>query len=155
MKTQPGRPPAAPRRFADTLPSLLLRTREALLAPTRPLLRRHDLTEQQWRVLRTLSTVEAMETTELARAAFIRPPSLSRILRDLEQKGRVARRSHPADQRVVQVSLRPEGRELIALVQPAVAAIGARVGELYGRERLEQLRGLLQALEAAVADAEF
>ncbi|MEO8114158.1 MAG: MarR family transcriptional regulator [Phenylobacterium sp.] len=149
MKTPPA--PA----FANTLPILLLRAREALLEPTRSVLRRHGLTEQQYRVLRTLSTVEEMETTQLARAVCLRPPSVSRILRDLERTGRVARRGGSADQRVILVSLEPAGRELIAQVLPAAAAIGARVGELYGRERLERLRALLLELEAVLADGRF
>jgi hypothetical protein len=75
------------REFSRSLPMSLLRAREAVMRQFRPSLRRHDLTEQQWRILRALAAIEAIEVTELARTAFLLGPSLSRILRDLEARG--------------------------------------------------------------------
>jgi len=40
-------------------------------AAVRPSLRRHDLTEQQWRILRALAAIDTIEVTELARVAFL------------------------------------------------------------------------------------
>ena len=59
----------------------------------RPSLRNHGLTEQQWRILRALAAVDAIEVTELARVAFLLGPSLSRILRDLEARRLIERRT--------------------------------------------------------------
>ncbi len=75
----------------------------------RPCLREHGLTEQQWRILRALAAIEAIEVTELARMAFLLGPSLSRILRDLEARGLVERRTAEADQRRSMVSISPKG----------------------------------------------
>src|SRR6202051_4457534 len=72
------------REFSRSLPMSLLRAREAVMRQFRPSLRNHGLTEQQWRILRALTAVDAIEVTELARVAFLLGPSLSRILRDLE-----------------------------------------------------------------------
>src|SRR5947207_3922732 len=74
------------RDFSRSLPMSLLRAREAVMRQFRPSLRNHGLTEQQWRILRALTTVDAIEVTELARVAFLLGPSLSRILRDLEAR---------------------------------------------------------------------
>src|SRR5438552_16427900 len=74
------------REFSRSLPMSLLRAREAVMRQFRPSLRNHGLTEQQWRILRALTAVDAIEVTELARVAFLLGPSLSRILRDLEER---------------------------------------------------------------------
>ncbi|HEY1228042.1 MAG TPA: homoprotocatechuate degradation operon regulator HpaR, partial [Ramlibacter sp.] len=58
------------------LPRLLLQAREAVLAHTRPSLREHQLSDQQWRVLRVLGEHGAVETGRVAREAFILGPSL-------------------------------------------------------------------------------
>src|SRR5215468_10566700 len=87
------------REFSRSLPMSLLRAREAVMRQFRPSLRHHGLTEQQWRILRALTSVEAIEVTELARLAFLLGPSLSRILRDLESRGLIERRSAETDLR--------------------------------------------------------
>src|SRR5690348_15475653 len=87
------------REFSRSLPMALLRAREAVMRQFRPSLRRHGLTEQQWRILRALATVDASEVTELARTAFLLGPSLSRILRDLEARNLIERKIAKADQR--------------------------------------------------------
>src|SRR3982074_2709987 len=72
------------REFSRSLPMSLLRAREAVMRQFRPSLRNHGLTEQQWRILRALTAVDAIEVTELARVAFLLGPSLPRILPALE-----------------------------------------------------------------------
>ena len=52
------------RDFSQSLPMALLRAREAVMRQFRPILRQHGLTEQQWRILRALAAVDAIEVTE-------------------------------------------------------------------------------------------
>ena len=68
------------RDFSHSLPMLLLRGREAVMRYFRPSLLEHGVTEQQWRVLRALSTADEMEVMMLASATYLLAPSLSRIL---------------------------------------------------------------------------
>ena len=75
----------------------LLRAREAVMRQFRPSLRNHGLTEQQWRILRALTAVDNIEVTELARTAFLLGPSLSRILRDLEARHLIERRTRKVE----------------------------------------------------------
>src|SRR5207253_5116112 len=86
------------REFSRSLPMSLLRAREAVMRQFRPSLRVYGLTEQQWRILRALNSVESIEVTELARLVFLLGPSLSRILRDLEARQLVERKTAEADQ---------------------------------------------------------
>ena len=99
------------REFSRSLPMSLLRAREAVMRHFRPSLRNHGLTEQQWRILRALAAVDTIEVTELARIAFLLGPSLSRILRDLEARHLIERRTAKADLRRGVVSISAKGCE--------------------------------------------
>ena len=103
------------------------------------------MTEQQWRVLRTLSTIEALEVLELAEATNLLAPSLSRIISDLETRGLISRRSVAHDLRRAEISITAKGKELIEAMEPHSDAI---YGEILkaGRERMEQLQTLLKEL---------
>src|SRR5258708_12558132 len=68
------------REFSRSLPMSLLRAREAVMRHFRPSLRNHGLTEQQWRILRALASIDAIEVTELAHVSFLLGPPLSPIL---------------------------------------------------------------------------
>lgn len=155
----PAGPPANPaarempmREFSRSLPMALMRAREAVMRHFRASLRNHGLTEQQWRILRALGGVEAIEVTELARLAYLLGPSLSRILRDLEQRGLIERRSVKTDLRRGLVSISPEGLRLIKAVAPSSEAIYAEMTRRYGAERLAALHEMLSTLEASLAD---
>ena len=138
------------REFSRSLPMSLLRAREAVMRRFRPQLRRHDLTEQQWRILRALSAVEAIEVTELARKAFLLGPSLSRILRDLEARRLIERKAAEADLRRGLVSISAKGLKLIEIVGPSSEAIYASIARRYGAHKLAELQEMLDALEASL-----
>ena len=146
-----GRTRVRLRDFSRSLPMSLLRAREAVMQHFRASLRRYNLTEQQWRVLRALTTVEAIEVTELAHATFLLPPSLSRIIRDLEERGLVARRSAETDLRRALVSISAEGVRLIETVSPESELIYGRIAGAFGTERLGLLQELLRELEDSLS----
>jgi len=140
------------REFSRSLPMSLLRAREAVMRQFRPSLRRHDLTEQQWRILRALTTVETIEVTELARVAFLLGPSLSRILRDLERRHLIERKAAKADLRRGVVSISPKGLKLIEAVAPASEAIYAEITKRYGVRKLAELQTMLHVLEECLSE---
>ncbi len=138
------------REFSRSLPMALLRAREAVMRQFRPSLRRHGLTEQQWRILRALAAVEASEVTELARTAFLLGPSLSRILRDLEARRLIERRTAKTDLRRGVVSISEKGLKLMEMVAPSSEAIYAAITRRYGASKLIELQDMLDALEASL-----
>jgi homoprotocatechuate degradation regulator HpaR len=142
------------REFSRSLPMSLLRAREAVMRRFRPSLRSHGLTEQQWRILRALTAVDAIEVTELARMAFLLGPSLSRILRDLESRQLVERKTAEVDQRRAVVSISAKGLKLIEAVAPTSEAIYAEITRRFGARRLSELQEMLAALEQSLADME-
>ena len=130
----------------------LLRAREAVMRQFRPSLRNHALTEQQWRILRALASIDAIEVTELARLAFLLGPSLSRILRDLEARHLIERRVAKADLRRGVVSISAKGLKLIEAVAPSSEAIYAAITKRYGARKLAELQDMLHALEGSLSE---
>src|SRR6476660_7714424 len=142
------------REFSRSLPMSLLRAREAVMRQFRPSLRNHGLTEQQWRILRALTAVDAIEVTELARVAFLLGPSLSRILRDLEARDLIERRTAKADLRRAVVSISAKGLKLIEAVAPTSEAIYAEITSRYGARKLSELQEMLGVLERSLGAME-
>jgi homoprotocatechuate degradation regulator HpaR len=140
------------RDFSRSLPMSLLRAREAVMRQFRPSLRDHGLTEQQWRILRALAAVDAIEVTELARVAFLLGPSLSRILRDLEARHLIDRKVAEADLRRSVVSISAKGLKLMEAVAPSSEAIYAAITRHYGARRLAALQEMLHALESGLSE---
>jgi len=140
------------RPFSESLPMALLRAREAVMCLFRPGLRRHGVTEQQWRILRALAHRGSLEVTELAEATFLLAPSLSRILPDLEKRELVSRRQVDTDLRRSIVSIEPKGLKLIAAHAPFSEEMYAEIAQRFGAERIEQLIGLLQELQQSLEE---
>jgi homoprotocatechuate degradation regulator HpaR len=138
------------REFSRSLPMLLLRGREAVMRQFRPSLRAHGLSEQQWRILRALASVDEIEVTALARTAHLLGPSLSRMLRDLEARRLIERRVPKADLRRSIVSITAKGLKLIETVAPSSEAIYAEIARRYGARRLGELQEMLRDLESSL-----
>ena len=151
LEEAPGPRPVPMREFSRSLPMSLLRAREAVMRQFRPSLRSHGLTEQQWRILRALTAVDTIEVTELARVAFLLGPSLSRILRDLEARDLIERRTAEADLRRGVVSISAKGLKLIGAVAPNSEAIYAEITKRYGARKLAELQDMLGELEHSLA----
>lgn len=121
------------------LPHLLLYARETLMAHFRPVLHAAGVTEQQWRVLRTLSEVGSLEPNQIARACQILSPSLTRMLAGMEEQGLIKRTRSSADQRRQEISLTAKSNKLIDRMRPMVDAKYQEIEERIGKELLERL----------------
>lgn len=147
-KTGAGQAPM--REFSRSLPMSLMRAREAVMRHFRPSLRAHGLTEQQWRILRALSAIDIIEVTDLAHVAYMLGPSLSRILRDLESRRLIERKTVKSDLRRGTVSITAKGLRLIEAVAPTSEAIYAEMTKRYGAQKLVDLQEMLHQLESSL-----
>jgi len=125
------------------LPRLLLQARESVMAHTRPSLRGHGLSDQQWRVLRVLGEHGTVETGRVAREAYILGPSLTGVLARMERDGLVRRERDPADQRRTVVEATPKGLKLVEKLSHTVEAHYAWMEKSLGKQKLSQLYELL------------
>ena len=150
MPKQPSRAGLELSQTQRTLPIALLRAREAVMEYFRPLLAKHDVTEQQWRVMRVLDEAGTVDASFLARQACILAPSLSRIMRTLEARGFVEISRDTADGRRALVCLSQEGSQFIRKLAPESADIYQEIESKIGYERigtlLDEIEILLKAL---------
>jgi homoprotocatechuate degradation regulator HpaR len=137
------------------LPRLLLQAREAVMTNTRPSLRTHGLSDQQWRVLRVLGEHGIVETGRVAREAYILGPSLTGVLARMERDGLIRRERDAADQRRTVVDATAKGRRLVEKLSHTVEAHYAWMEKSLGKQKLSQLYELLDqviALEGTSPD---
>jgi homoprotocatechuate degradation regulator HpaR len=139
------RPPRDRRR---SLAIGLLKAREAVMSHFRPILADHDVTEQQWRVIRALSEAGTLDATEVAEKAFILAPSLTRMLRSLEERGFITRHKDKDDGRRVLLKLAPAGQSIIDEVMPDSRRVYSDIDMRFGAGRIEQLLDMLEELAA-------
>ncbi|HVY82862.1 MAG TPA: homoprotocatechuate degradation operon regulator HpaR [Steroidobacteraceae bacterium] len=139
------------RAFSKSLPMELLKAREAVMRRFRPALRVHGVTEQQWRILRALAHAGPLEVSELAEATCLLPPSLSRILPDMERRQLVGRRQADSDLRRSVISLERKGLRLIAMHAPTAERIYDEIARQFGPAKLAQLFALLHELEQTLS----
>jgi homoprotocatechuate degradation regulator HpaR len=130
------------------LPRLLLQGREAVMGHTRPSLRKHSLSDQQWRVLRVLGEHGAVETGRVAREAFILGPSLTGVLSRMERDDLITRSRDPEDQRRTVVEATARGRKLVKQLSTHIEAHYAWIEKAMGKQKLTQLYQLLDELIA-------
>jgi homoprotocatechuate degradation regulator HpaR len=141
------------------LPRLLLQAREAVMAHTRPSLREHGLSDQQWRVLRVLGEhahcTEGVETGRVAKEAFLLGPSLTGVLTRMERAGLIARSRCAQDARRTVVRATPLGLSKVVQLSQAIEAHYEWMESELGKHKLAQLYQLLDTviqLETAPMD---
>ena len=128
------------------LPRLLLQARESVMAHTRPSLREHNLSDQQWRVLRVLGEHGVVETGRVAREAYILGPSLTGVLSRMERDGLIRRARDPADQRRTVVEATPKGLKMVEKLSHTIEAHYQWMEQSLGKQKLAQLYELLDEL---------
>ena len=102
--------------------------------------------------LAALAKHHAMSPRELADYEKVQPPSMTRVLAALEEKGLVARSQHPTDGRQQIVTLTDEGAELLKQDRKRREAwLAQRLKELTPEERatLRQAAKILEKLSQA------
>lgn len=137
--------------YRQSLVGVLLAAREAATAPLRPKLRETGVTEQQWRVLRVLDNERTIDPTGLAESALLFAPSVTRILKELVDRGLIVRESDEQDRRRSILSLSPAGETVVDDMTQHIRETLDHYNEAFGQERLHNLVMELQALTAAIS----
>lgn len=128
------------------LPRLLLQARESVMAHTRPSLREHGLSDQQWRVLRVLGEHGTVDTGRVAREAYILGPSLTGVLARMERDGLIRRERDPSDQRRTVIEATPKGVKMVERLSSSIESHYTWLEQSLGKQKLAQLYELLDQL---------
>lgn len=134
--------------MTDSLTIALLQARETAMGYFRPILNRHNLTEQQWRIIRILAEHRSLDFHALAQRACVLRPSLTGILTRLERDGLVLRLKPLNDQRKLFASLTPAGQTLYQQACDEVDAGYRQIEQQFGQQKMQQLKQLLQEFNA-------
>jgi homoprotocatechuate degradation regulator HpaR len=135
-----------PRNTSRALPIALLRAREAVMARFRPILHARNVTEQQWRVIRVLGEESPLDANEVAERAWVLAPSLTRIIKALEDRALISRKRDSGDGRRIKLSIAPSGMDLIRELTPETQRVYVQLENSFGRERIEHLLDVLDGL---------
>ena len=107
----------------------------------------HDLGSNQLSAMSVLLGSGKLTMGELAAQELMQPPSMTRIVNGLEQRGLVTRTPDPHDRRSARVNLTEEGRQiLLANRRRRDQWLAARLAELEPEER-DLLRRCVPLLE--------
>jgi homoprotocatechuate degradation regulator HpaR len=143
--------PSAPITHRN-LPLLLLQAREHVISRFRPILNAHDITEQQWRIVRAILERGPMEPREIVTLCCISSPSLAGVLTRMEETGYVVRERLSHDQRRVKVSLTAKSRALATRIAPKIEAAYADLEAQIGPEFSGQFYDALDRMIATLGD---
>lgn len=128
---------------------------------TRPSLREHGLSDQQWRVLRVLGEHAhepgGIETGRVASEAFLLGPSLTGVLTRMERDGLIERQRCPQDARRTVVRATAAGLSKVQALSQTIEAHYAWLETQLGKAQLTALYDLLDRLillEVPGADAQ-
>lgn len=109
----------------------------------------HTLTPTQMATLAAVERRPGVSPGELAESEKVQPPSMTRVIGVLEERGLVARTPHPTDRRQVAVTVTPAGQALLREERRMKEAwLAQRLKELTPEERakLRQAAPLLEKL---------
>ncbi|AZP15699.1 MarR family winged helix-turn-helix transcriptional regulator [Streptomyces aquilus] len=138
-------PPSSPRQPRDLM-QLLTRAERLAARRLQAALDEEGCSLDAWRVLGLLSDGQGHHMTAIAEAAFLPPPTLTKLVDHLVDQNLVHRRVDPLDRRRILAHLTPRGQEYWRRVDRAVRADWPALSD--GDEEL--LRGLLERLAATV-----
>jgi DNA-binding MarR family transcriptional regulator len=111
-----------------------------------------DLTATQLNALTSLELAGALTPRELADVERVQPPTMTKIVAKLEERGLVQRSPHPTDGRQVILAATEAGRAVLAQFERARDEwLASRLGELRPEERdtLQRAAEILRRLARA------
>jgi DNA-binding MarR family transcriptional regulator len=111
-----------------------------------------ELPPLQLSTLATVALTGPLRASELAGREAVTPPTMSRVIAALDERGLVERRPDPSDARCNLLAISPEGHRQLERIRGRRTAFMAR--QLHGlsaRER-DLLTAALPALERMIAD---
>ncbi|BCJ65010.1 MarR family transcriptional regulator [Polymorphospora rubra] len=95
-----------------------------------------DLTATQLSALISLELAGALTPRELADIERVQPPTMTRIVAKLEERGLVGRTPHPTDGRQVILAVTEAGRDMLDQIERARDEwLASRLAELTAEER--------------------
>jgi MarR family transcriptional regulator, organic hydroperoxide resistance regulator len=110
------------------------------------LLRAEGVPVEQWRILKVLSDGSGRSMGELAEAALLNHPTLTKTIDRMVADSLVYRISDPDDRRKVLIFCSDRGKTLARRLAPLALSQESKIVESYGGKATTQLKRLLETL---------
>lgn len=108
----------------------------------------YDLNRAQSGILFALHQEDSMSQKELAKCLNVTPPSITSMIKKMEQEGYITRKADEQDQRVMRLTLAQKGKDCIAYVIKTAEKLEEIVFEgMSAEEKMLFRRLLMQILE--------
>ena len=137
--------PSGKAYYEHSLTVALLRARESTMRRFKKYADQADLSLPQWRVLRALADGEPLDAGTLCQRCVILPPSLTRILRALTERGLI-RPVECTDARRHMVTLTADGRALFDRLVGSSESTRREIDVAFGEDKMALLLDLLNQL---------
>lgn len=99
---------------------MLHRTLDTIIPRYRVVFNQHNISEQQWRILRVLWEENHCTTAQLSSKSLLPAPSMVGIIDRMVAKGLIVRERSEDDRRKIYVLLTPQGKRLQAQIAPQI-----------------------------------
>ena len=109
---------------------------------------RFGISIPEWRVIAHVAANDALSLREVSRLTHLDKATASRAVARLEEVGHLAKRTNPADRRLVELSLTRKGRRLFKQIEPLALSFEAELLQGLSDEEARLLRGLIGQLDA-------
>ncbi len=141
------------KKFADPRQEAaiaLLRTADVLRSRIEAALLPHQVSPEQYNVLRILRGApdHSLPTLEIASRMITRAPNITRLIDKLVQKKLVSRCDHDSDRRVVVVKLTAKGLDLVNGISTTVNDLDAQGFAALSKAQVEALIEILDAVRS-------
>ena len=108
----------------------------------------YDLNMAQSRVLFVLHAEKSVSQKELAKQLNVTPPSITSMIKKMENDGYITRKVDPKDQRVMRLTLTEKGESLIEYVLKTADEMDKKVfGGMSAEEKMLFRRLLMQIID--------
>lgn len=132
------------------IPYLLYRATNKLNSRLLTRLRQMKINPSQWRVLSVLKAYGTLSVSEIVEHTLMEQPTVSRVVAQLEQEGRVIRAASAADSRVTRVTLTDAGIEAFNAIIPAALRHQELALQQLTPEEIKTLTEILSKIESNI-----
>jgi MarR family transcriptional regulator, organic hydroperoxide resistance regulator len=132
----------------DFVPYQLYRATTKLNAKLMGKLKSNKINPSQWRVLSILKAYGTLNMGQLVELTLMEQPTVSRVVAQLEQDGRIERRWAAADLRVAELTLTRSGAEAFEAIIPTALRHKQLALNGFSADDIATLTGLLARIEA-------
>ena len=108
----------------------------------------------EWRLVAVIAESDGLSQQQLGQRTRMDKVTVSRAAIALAERGLIARRGNPADQRSHLLSLTPDGRALYEQVAPKALEMEARILGWLSERQIPDLSAMLDRIETAAGGLE-